>query len=147
MPLRKAPQGGASSGTSSQARAQSSAGMAELGRRKGKAPVVTKAWNRGKVGIRNRKLRAICAFSNTQTVRFRYRDISANWRRRGRRGAAAIYEAVGRHLAARTGIRLRGMVRFLRRRGHGQGKALTLGGVAETFVALNRGPRVQAMEI
>ena len=42
---------------------------------------------------------------------------------------------------------IRGMVRFLRRRGHGQGKALTLGGVAETFVALNRGPRVQAMEI
>ena len=38
VPLRKAPQGGASSGTSSQARAQSSAGMAELGRRKGKAP-------------------------------------------------------------------------------------------------------------
>jgi hypothetical protein len=36
------------------------------------------------------------------------------------------------------------MVRFLRRRGRGQGKALTLGGVAETFVALNRGPRVQA---
>ena len=42
---------------------------------------------------------------------------------------------------------IRGMVRFLRRRGHGQGKALILGGVAETFVALNRGPRVQAMEI
>src|SRR5215831_15349254 len=42
---------------------------------------------------------------------------------------------------------IRRMVRFLRRRGHGQGKALTLGGVAETFVALNRGPRVQAMEI
>src|SRR6516164_7779583 len=41
---------------------------------------------------------------------------------------------------------VRGMVRFLRRRGRGQGKALTLGGVAETFVALNRGPRVQAME-
>jgi len=32
--------------------------MAGLGRRKGKAP-------------RNRKLRAVCAFSNTQTVRFR----------------------------------------------------------------------------
>src|SRR5262249_15670027 len=43
--------------------------------------------------------------------------------------------------------RFREMVRFLRRRGHGQGKALTLVGVAETFVALNRGPRVQAMEI
>jgi len=69
VPLRKAPQGGASSGTSSQARAQSSAGMAELGRRKGKAPVVTpEGLDQGKVGIRNRKLRAICA--NTQTVRF-----------------------------------------------------------------------------
>ena len=102
VPLRKAPQGGASSGTSSQARAQSSAGMAELGRRKGKAPVVTKAWNRGKVGIRNRKLRAVCAFSNTQTVRFRYRDISANWRRRGRRGAAAIYLRGGRSASCRA---------------------------------------------
>jgi hypothetical protein len=46
-----------------------------------------------------------------------------------------------------VGVGIRGMVRFLRRRGHGQGKALILGGVAETFVALNRGPRVQAMEI
>ena len=71
-------------GTSSQARAQSSASMAGLGRRKGKAPVVTpEGLDRGKVGIRNRKLRAVCAFSNTQTVRFRYRDISANWPRRG----------------------------------------------------------------
>ena len=42
---------------------------------------------------------------------------------------------------------IRGMVRFLRRHGCSQGQALTLGGVAETFVALNRGPRVQAMEI
>jgi hypothetical protein len=33
--------------------------------------------DRGKVGIRIRKLRAICAFSNSRTVRFRYRDISA----------------------------------------------------------------------
>ena len=83
-------------GTSSQARAQSSASMAGLGRRKGKAPVVTpEGLDRGKVG-----LRAVCAFSNTQTVRFRYRDISANWRRRWRRGAAAIYEAVGRHHTA-----------------------------------------------
>ena len=49
--------------------------------------------------------------------------------------------------AATALVRFRRMVRFLRRRGHGQGKALTLGGVAETFVALNRGPRVQAMEI
>ena len=45
-------------GTSSQARAQSSAGMAELGRRKGKAPVVTpEGLDWGKVGIRNRKAR------------------------------------------------------------------------------------------
>jgi hypothetical protein len=51
VPLRKAPQGGASSGTSSQARAQSSAGMAELGRRKGKAPVVTKAWTGARLGF------------------------------------------------------------------------------------------------
>src|SRR5215471_3093880 len=58
--------------------------MAGLGRRKGKAPVVTpEGLDRGKVGIRNRKLRAVCAFSNTQTVRFRYRDVSANWPRRG----------------------------------------------------------------
>src|SRR5262249_61865160 len=42
---------------------------------------------------------------------------------------------------------IRGMVRFLRRHGCSQGQALTLGGVAETFVALNRGPRVQTMEI
>ena len=56
--------------------------MAGLGRRKGKAPVVTpEGLDRGKVGIRNRKLRAVCAFSNTQNVRFRYRDISANWGR------------------------------------------------------------------
>ena len=39
------------------------------------------------------------------------------------------------------------MVRFLRGHGCSQGQALTLGGVAETFVALNRGPRVQTMEI
>src|SRR6266487_6730473 len=43
--------------------------------------------------------------------------------------------------------RFSAMVRFLRRHGCSQGQALTLGGVAETFVALNRGPRVQAMEI
>ena len=42
---------------------------------------------------------------------------------------------------------IRRMVRFLRRHGCSQGQALTLGGVAETFVALNRGPRVWAMEI
>jgi hypothetical protein len=42
---------------------------------------------------------------------------------------------------------IRRMVRFLRRHGCSQGQALTLGGVAETFVALNRGPQVQAMEI
>jgi hypothetical protein len=45
----------------------------------------------------------------------------------------------------RDGFRI--MVRFLRRHGCSQGQALTLGGVAETFVALNRGPRVQTMEI
>src|SRR6266545_5948219 len=39
------------------------------------------------------------------------------------------------------------MVRFLRRHGCSQGQALTLGGVAETFVALNRGPRVEPMDI
>src|SRR5262249_53813624 len=38
--------------------------------------------DRAKVGIRViARLRAICPFSNTQTVTFRYRDISANWRR------------------------------------------------------------------
>src|SRR6266545_4058179 len=42
---------------------------------------------------------------------------------------------------------IRGMVRFLRRHGCSQGQALTLGGVAETFVALNRGPRVEPMDI
>src|SRR5437660_939867 len=47
----------------------------------------------------------------------------------------------------RTAIQNPGMVRFLRRHGCSQGQALTLGGVAETFVALNRGPRVWAMEI
>jgi hypothetical protein len=36
----------------------------------------SRASDRGKVGIRTRKLRAICAFGNSQTVRFRYRDIS-----------------------------------------------------------------------
>jgi hypothetical protein len=46
---------------------------------------------------------------------------------------------------SRLGIRL--TVRFLRRHDHGQGHALSFGGVAETFVARNRGPRVQAMEI
>jgi hypothetical protein len=39
------------------------------------------------------------------------------------------------------------MVRFLRRRICGQGRALTFMGVAETFVALNRGPRVAPMDI
>jgi UDP-arabinose 4-epimerase len=39
---------------------------------------------------------------------------------------------------------IRTMVRFLRRRICGQGRALTFVGVAETFVALNRGPRVDA---
>jgi hypothetical protein len=39
------------------------------------------------------------------------------------------------------------MVRFLRRRICGQGRALTFVGVAETFVALNRGPRVEPMDI
>ena len=38
-------------------------------------------------------------------------------------------------------------VRFLRRHDRGQGQVVSLGGVAETFVARNRGPRVQAMEI
>ena len=47
----------------------------------------------------------------------------------------------------RSSADVRGMVRFLRRHGCSQGQALTLGGVAETFVALNRGPRVWAMEI
>jgi hypothetical protein len=42
---------------------------------------------------------------------------------------------------------IRIMVRFLRRDDCSQGQALTFGGVAETFVALNRGPRVWAMEI
>jgi hypothetical protein len=42
---------------------------------------------------------------------------------------------------------IRGMVRFLRRRICGQGRALTFMGVAETFVALNRGPRVAPMDI
>jgi hypothetical protein len=48
-----------------------------------------------------------------------------------------------------TSIRnlIRRMVRFLRRHGCSQGQALTLGGVAETFVALNRGPRVEPMDI
>src|SRR5262245_36681028 len=41
----------------------------------------------------------------------------------------------------------RRMVRFLRRRICGQGRALTFMGVAETFVALNRGPRVAPMDI
>ena len=41
----------------------------------------------------------------------------------------------------------RRMVRFLRRHGCSQGQGLTLGGVAETFVALNRGPRVEPMDI
>ena len=36
------------------------------------------------------------------------------------------------------------MVRFLRRRIYSQGRALTFVGVGETFVALNRGPRVRA---
>jgi hypothetical protein len=39
------------------------------------------------------------------------------------------------------------MMRFLRRRDCGQDRAMTIEGVAETFVALNRGPRVQAMGI
>jgi hypothetical protein len=43
--------------------------------------------------------------------------------------------------------RFRLMVRFLRRRICSQGRALTFVGVAETFVALNRGPRVEAMDI
>jgi len=47
----------------------------------------------------------------------------------------------------RSSGRIRRMVRFLRRHGCSQGQALTLGGVAETFVALNRGPRVEPMDI
>src|SRR6516164_6522465 len=43
--------------------------------------------------------------------------------------------------------RFRRMVRFLRRRICGQGRALTFMGVAETFVALNRGPRVAPMDM
>src|SRR5439155_1540325 len=38
-------------------------------------------------------------------------------------------------------------MRFLRRHDRGRGQRLNFGGVAETFVARNRGPRVQAMEI
>ena len=139
-------------GTSSQARAQSSASMAGLGRRKGKAPVVTKAWNRGKVGIRNRKLRAVCAFSNTQTVRFRYRDISANWPRRGaprsggylRGGRSASYGLLRPRGRASD---IRRTVRFLRRHEDGRSQAPSFGGVAETFDARNRGARVRAMDI
>ena len=48
-------------------------------------------------------------------------------------------------VAAFAAVRL--MVRFLRRRICSQGRALTFVGVAETFVALNRGPRVEAMDI
>jgi hypothetical protein len=39
------------------------------------------------------------------------------------------------------------MVRFLRRRIYSQGRALTFVGLGETFVALNRGPRVEPMDI
>src|SRR6266550_240247 len=57
----------------------------------------------------------------------------------GRRGAAAV--ALAPTAASRISKR------FLRRHVCGRRQALTLGGVAETFVARNRGPRVQAMEI
>jgi len=42
---------------------------------------------------------------------------------------------------------LRVTVRFLRRHEDGGGQAPSFGGVAETFVARNRGARVQAMDI
>ena len=135
-------------GTSSQARAQSSASMAGLGRRKGKAPVVTpEGLDRGKVG-----LRAVCAFSNTQTVRFRYRDISANWPRRGaprsggylRGGRSASYGLLRPRGRASD---IRRTVRFLRRHEDGRSQAPSFGGVAETFDARNRGARVRAMDI
>ncbi len=42
---------------------------------------------------------------------------------------------------------IRLIVRFLRRRVCSQDEALSVGGVAETFIALNRGPRVRTMEI
>jgi hypothetical protein len=38
-------------------------------------------------------------------------------------------------------------MRFLRRHEHGRGQAQSLGGVAETFDARNRGARVQAMDM
>jgi hypothetical protein len=44
-----------------------------IGTEKRKSPG-PRASDRGKVGIRTRKPRAICAFGNSQTVRFRYRE-------------------------------------------------------------------------
>jgi hypothetical protein len=62
--------------------------------------------------------------------------------------ATALARAIHKsRLSARRAPAIRGMVRFLRRHGCSQGQALTLGGVAETFVALNRGPRVEPMDI
>src|SRR5262249_1797997 len=91
-------QGGASSGTSSPARAQSSASMAGLGRRKGEAPVVTpKGLDRGKVGF------AIASYAP-------YALSAANWPRRGalRSGGYLTRRSVGiirPPATARTGIR------------------------------------------
>jgi hypothetical protein len=42
---------------------------------------------------------------------------------------------------------IRVTVRFLQRHEDGRGQAPSFGGVAETFVARNRGARVQAMDI
>src|SRR5262249_2665226 len=68
-------------------------------------------------------------------------DVSRDFLAGARRDAAAMT----RGCAGRGEVRR--MMRVLRRRDCGQGRSPTIEGVAETFVALNRGPRVQAMEI
>src|SRR5262245_9995190 len=52
-----------------------------------------------------------------------------------------------RDIAIPVSAAIRVTVRFLRRHEDGRGQAPSFGGVAETFVARNRGPRVQAMDI
>jgi hypothetical protein len=51
------------------------------------------------------------------------------------------------HSSALMRTAIRRTVRFLQRHEHGRGQAPSFGGVAETFVARNRGERVEAMDI
>src|SRR5262249_29243582 len=71
----------------------------------------------------------------------------ARWMAQSDRGHQSPGTALCNRALSSARIAIRTMMRFLRRRDCGQDRSPTIEGVAETFVALNRGPRVQAMEI